>query len=311
MGTCAGYGTQVCYRKGMNTNLHGGAITLVGVESNEWQIEVLKNEVELGKFKAAVFDFDGTISLIREGWQQVMIPYFIEELHKAPMAEGEESISRCVRDFVDYLTGKQTIYQCIRLAEEIQARGGKAQDPLEYKREYHRRLMERIEYRIKGLKTGSIKPEDTVVPGSFELLGMLRKHGLVLYLASGTDENYVLEEAELLGVTKYFNGGIYGAKDQYKLFSKAMVIQNIIKTHELAGKELIGFGDGYVEIENIKSVDGFAVGVASDEVNKCGIDEWKRNRLTRAGADIIIPDYRQLNKIEGYIFPEEVISNAI
>jgi len=276
---------------------------LAGLESREWQIEVLKNKVELGKFKAAIFDFDGTISLIREGWQQVMIPYFIEELLKAPMAEDEASITRCVRDFVDFLTGKQTIYQCIRLAEEITARKGTPQDPLEYKKEYNRRLMERIEHRITGLREGSIEPEYMVVPGSFELLNMLNEHGLILYLASGTDENYVLEEAELLNVTKYFNGGIYGAKDQYKLFSKAMVIQNIIKTHRLAGKELIGFGDGYVEIENVKSVEGFAVGVATDEVNKCGINEWKRNRLMCAGADIIIPDYRQFNKIEEYIFP--------
>lgn len=280
---------------------------MTGSESKEWQIEILKTEVELGKFKAALFDFDGTISLIREGWQQVMIPYFIEELLKTPMAEDEESISSCVRDFVDFLTGKQTIYQCVRLTEEIRARGGKPEDPLVYKKEYHRRLMERIEYRIKGLREGSIKPADAVVPNSFELLGMLRGHGLVLYLASGTDENYVLEEAELLGVTEYFNGGIFGAKDQYKLFSKEMVIRNIIKTHELAGKELIGFGDGYVEIENIKSVDGFAVGVASDEVTRCGINEWKRNRLTRAGADIIIPDYRRIDKIEEYIFPGRVI----
>jgi phosphoglycolate phosphatase len=276
-------------------------------KNNEWQIEVLKNEVELGKFKAAVFDFDGTISLIREGWQQVMIPYFIEELLKTPNAEDKESITKCVRDFVDFLTGKQTIYQCIRLAEEVQARGGKPEDPPEYKKEYHRRLMERIEYRIRGLKEGTIKPEDSVVPGSFELLSMLRERGLVLYLASGTDENYVLEEAGLLGVTKYFNGGIFGAKDQYKLFSKAMVIQNIINTHNLAGKELIGFGDGYVEIENVKSVKGFAVGVASDEVNKSGIDEWKRNRISRAGADIIIPDYKQTNKIEEYIFSGKVV----
>lgn len=276
---------------------------LLNSECNNWHIEILQNNFELGKFKAAIFDFDGTISLIREGWQQVMIPYFTEELLDTPMAEDKESIERCVRDFVDLLTGKQTIYQCIRLAEEIAARQGKPKEPLEYKREYNRRLMERIKHRITGLQEGSIKPEDMVVPGSFELLGMLKKHGLTLYLASGTDESYVMEEAGLLNIAKYFDGGVYGAKDQYKLFSKAMVIQNIIETHKLAGKELIGFGDGYVEIENVKSVGGFAVGVATDEVNKCGINEWKRNRLISAGADIIIPDYRRLNEIEEYIFP--------
>ena len=29
-------------------------------------------------FKAAIFDFDGTLSLIREGWDNVMVPYFVE-----------------------------------------------------------------------------------------------------------------------------------------------------------------------------------------------------------------------------------------
>lgn len=279
---------------------------MIDMKCDEWQIEVLKNEFERGKFKAAIFDFDGTISLIREGWQQVMVPYFTEELMKAPLAKDKESISRHVRDFVDFLTGKQTIYQCIRLVEEIEALNGKPEDPLVYKKEYHRRLLKRIEHRIKGLREGTIRPEDAVVPGSFNLLSMLKEHGLVLYLASGTDEEYVIDEAELLGVAKYFDGGIFGAKDQYKLFSKAMVIQNIIASHKLCGEELIGFGDGFVEIENVKSVKGFAVGVASDEVRRRGINEWKRNRLIRAGADIIIPDYRRVDKIEEYIFPGEV-----
>ncbi len=267
-------------------------------------IEVIRTETARGRFKAGVLDFDGTVSLIREGWQQVMNPYFIEELMKTPgaVAEGAEKIGRVARDFIDFLTGKQTIYQCIRLAEEITARGGKAKDPFEYKGEYHRRLMERIEYRISGLKEGSLKAADLVVPGSFELLEMLGRNGVTLYLASGTDENYVIEEARLLGVAGYFNGGIHGARDQYKLFSKEMVIRNIIKSHNLAGSELIGFGDGYVEIENIKSVNGFAVGVASDETRRIGVDEWKRNRLIKAGADIIIPDFSRTDELEKYLF---------
>jgi phosphoglycolate phosphatase len=286
-------------------------LSLADLVLNDWRINVLKNDVEMGRFKAAVFDFDGTISLIREGWQQVMIPYFIEELMKTPRAEGEETIAECVSSFVDFLTGKQTIYQCIRLAEEIGARGGKAEDPLEYKREYHRRLMVRIRHRIDGLRNGSLKPEDVVVPGSFELLAMLRDRGLTLYLASGTDENYVLEEAGLLGVSDYFNGGIHGAQEQYNLFSKEMVIRNIITSHSLSGNELVGFGDGYVEIENVKSVGGFAVGVASDEVKKFGVNEWKMNRLSQAGADIIIPDYRRTDLLEKYIFNGEMMSDAV
>ena len=40
-----------------------------------FSIETIKEYSGRG-FKCALFDFDGTISLIREGWQKVMIPYF-------------------------------------------------------------------------------------------------------------------------------------------------------------------------------------------------------------------------------------------
>lgn len=269
-------------------------------------LEVIHKTVERGAFKSALFDFDGTISLIRQGWQQIMVPYFTEVLLDTPHAEEKVLIAQCAQEFIDLLTGKQTIYQCIRLAEEVQKRGGLPKDPLDYKEEYHRRLMERIHHRIVGLQEGKLLPEELVVPGSIEFLEDLRNRGLILYLASGTDEQYVLEEAELLGVSKYFNGGIHGARDEYQEFSKAKVIQQIIASHDLAGHELVGFGDGYVEIENVKSVQGFAVGVASDEEKRTGVDEWKRNRLIRAGADIIIPDFQKRPEILQYLFLEGV-----
>lgn len=266
-------------------------------------MEIIKNDVKRGNFKAVLFDFDGTISLIREGWQGVMIPYFIEVLLETPGAEDKDTVASCIRDFVDLLTGKQTIYQCIHLAKEVEVRGGKPEEPLVYKKEYHQRLMNRIEHRRKKLETGEAKPEEMVVPGSIECLQRLRDKDLKLYLASGTDESYVFEEAELLGITGFFNGGIYGAKDDYKLFSKAMIIQKILEDHRLQGIELAGFGDGYVEIENIKSANGLAVGVASDEARKTGIDEWKRDRLIKAGANAIIPDFTDTSEIMDYLFP--------
>src|SRR5512138_1881519 len=70
-----------------------------------------------------LFDFDGTLSLIREGWQGVMIPYFVEEVLQAPDHEAPEQVESVVRDFVERLTGKQTIYQCMQLADEVLKRG--------------------------------------------------------------------------------------------------------------------------------------------------------------------------------------------
>ena len=109
-----------------------------------------------------------------------------------------------------------------------------------------------------------------------------------MYLASGTDEFYMKEEARLLDVTKYFDGGVFGALDDYKSFSKAILIQRIISNAECRGDEFLGFGDGYVEIENVKQVGGVAVGAATDEPHCLEIDQWKRNRLAGVGADIIV-----------------------
>ena len=271
---------------------------------SDWNIEVINDYAGRGQFKSALFDFDGTISLIRQGWQEIMKPYFFSLLKGTPGAKDEtdDALMTCVHEFVDFNTGKQTIYQCISLAEEISKRGGKPEDPFAYKDEYHRRLLERIQYRLDGLRNGEIAPEDYVVPGSFELLEALVSRGQIMYLASGTDEQYVLEEAALLGVTGFFDGGIYGARKDYKTFSKKMIVNRIISEHGLSGTDLVGFGDGYVEIENVKSVGGFAVGVASNEETRSGVDEWKRERLIRAKADIIIPDFKETDKLLGYIF---------
>jgi len=267
-------------------------------------IEIVCDDIPRGHIRFALFDFDGTLSLIREGWQQVMVPMMVEVLlRETSTTETPEKLTRIVREFVDRLTGKQTIYQMIQLCEEIEKRGGKPRDPLDYKWEYLHRLWERIKHRVEGLKNGTIPPDEMLVPGSRDLLENLKRRGVRMYLASGTDEVYVLDEAAALKIDHYFEG-IHGAIDDYKRFSKAMVIQHIIETHSLSGKEFAGFGDGFVEIENTKAVGGIAVGVASDEVRKEGVNEWKRNRLIGAGADIIVPEFREQEKLVAYLFGE-------
>ena len=267
-------------------------------------MEIVKEGTKPGKLHSVVFDFDGTLSLIRKGWQEIMTPYFTEVLMDTPKAGSCEKEQECARDFIDLLTGKQTIYQCIRLDEEVVKRGGNSIDPLVYKNEYHRRLLEKIEYRRAGLGEGSIKPVEYLVPGSVDIIEMLLSHDVDIYLASGTDEHYVEQEVALLGLDIYFGDKVYGARDDYKLFSKAMVIKRIIKENGLHGSSLAGFGDGYVEIENIKEVEGIAIGVATNEETMIGIDEWKRERLIKAGADVIIPDFTGLADIEKYLFGE-------
>jgi phosphoglycolate phosphatase-like HAD superfamily hydrolase len=252
----------------------------------------------------ALFDFDGTLSLIREGWVDIMVPMMVEKL--LPFAkpnESEKEIEAYVREFVYQLTGKQTIYQMIQLASEIEAHGGVPLDPLEYKEEYHRRLLARIADRREGLAKGTLNAEDMLVPGAIEMLSALQNLGVQIYVASGTDEEYVFEEAHLLGIDKYADGKIYGARKDYWSFSKEMVIKRILEENSVDGSRLIAFGDGYVEIADCKAAGGISVGVASDEKNRSGKpDEWKRRRLIGAGADMIIPDFRETKQLLDYIW---------
>jgi phosphoglycolate phosphatase-like HAD superfamily hydrolase len=225
---------------------------------NNSNIEIINPKITRGKIKFAIFDFDGTISLIREGWQQIMIPMMVDILVQTPAHESRTEIEKIVRIYIANTTGKQTIYQMIRLTEEIEKRGGAPQEP----------------------------------------------HDVTCFLASGTDEKYVFDEAELLGVSKYF-ASIYGALDDYESFSKRMVIQKIIKDNQLSGPELVAFGDGYVEIEDTKAFGGIAVGIATNEAERQGIDEWKRERLISSGADIIMPEFRQYQTLIDYLMMEE------
>jgi phosphoglycolate phosphatase len=249
-----------------------------------------------------LFDFDGTLSLIRQGWPEVMVPMFVEAL---PHREGEteRELREMVLDDIMRLNGKQTIYQMIQLADRIRERGGEPREPLWYKHEYLRRLDRHIGAQTAGLAGGSIAPDDLLVHGARALLEHLRDLGLALYLASGTDEYAVKREAELLDITRYFDGHIYGAVDDYKTFSKKIVIDRILDRHGITGRRLLAFGDGYVEIENTKHAGGLAVAVASDETNNGSgrVDEWKRRRLLGVGADAVIPDFREAIPLVDYL----------
>jgi phosphoglycolate phosphatase-like HAD superfamily hydrolase len=268
------------------------------------EIEVLNAGVPRGRFRSVLFDFDGTLSLIREGWPQVMIPMMVEVLRATGTRETAEELTAAVEDFVMRLNGRQTIYQMMQLADEVRRRGGRPLEPLAYKHRYHDLLMERIRGRLAALGSGAAPAEEWTVPGSHALLEALRRRGLTLYLASGTDLKYVREEAALLGLPPYFGPHVYGALDEHQNFSKRMVIERILRDHGLRGEELLGFGDGFVEIEEIKRVGGVAVAVASDEVNRRGVNAWKRDRLVRAGADLVIPEYRRHERLLAWLFAE-------
>lgn len=255
-------------------------------------IEIVRTDFPRGGFRAGLFDFDGTLSLLRRNWQDVMIPMMVDILAETGTIESRDDLYQHVEEFVMRLNGRQTIYQMIQLADEVRRRGAEPLDPLAYKHRYHELLWREVGTRVESVRHGQVPQDDMMVPGSRELLSCLREAGLTLYLASGTDLTYVRDELQVLGLAEFFGEHVYGALDDYKSFSKAMIIERMIRDMNLPGASVLGFGDGFVEIEEVKKVGGLAIGVASNEVERQGINAWKRNRLLQAGADLIIGDYR-------------------
>jgi len=288
---------------------HNMVCAIRSILEDEWGMEIIKYPDQNTGFRYALFDFDGTLSLIREGWQDVMAPYFIEVLRQTPNAEDIKAIEETVTMFIDRLTGKQTIFQCIKLDEEVVRRGGPKTAPGVYKAEYLRRLDIHIKNRVEELRAGC-DPQKYLIPGSIKLLEQLKKEGYILYLASGTDEADVFEEAKLLGLERYFGAHIYGARDDMTVCSKDTVIKQMISENNLNGTEIVSFGDGYVEIELVAEIGGYSVGVATDEVRGKGVNRRKRERLLEAGAAVIIPDFSEAGTLINFL-SERRRANAV
>lgn len=268
------------------------------------EIKILNNRIETGKIKHVIFDFDGTISLLREGWESIMESMMIACIcgdHRPTL-----EIIQHVREYIDETTGIQTIIQMQGLVQMVKryrlVPSDKILDQWGYKRLYNERLLKRVRKRIQKIETKKNGIAKFTLTGAMDFCKRLFQRRLVMYLASGTDLEDVQNEAKLLQVDHYFKGGIYGAVGSIEVYSKALVIKNILKTHDLCGSELIVFGDGPVEIQNAKSNGAIAVGIASYEVNRKGWNQKKIKRLVNAGCDILIPDFSDGDRLIRYLF---------
>lgn len=275
----------------MSTTLPGTDIELI-------------NEIERGHIQHVLFDFDGTISRLREGWQGIMAPVCVEMIcgNTTPTPE----IIAEVDQMIDETTGIQTIFQMQRLEEMVRSHGlvpeNEVRTPVEYKKVYNDRLMEPVRARIAAMERGEKTVEDFTIRGARRFLDLISEKGVSMYVFSGTDRDDVRNEAKCLGVDQYFKE-IWGALPSVEEYSKEKIIREIITEHQLRGPQVLAIGDGPVELRNVKDAGGIALGICSDEKRGFGWDDSKRPRLLRAGADILVADFSEAEAIIGYLFP--------
>jgi rfaE bifunctional protein kinase chain/domain len=247
----------------------------------------------------AVFDHDGTLSTLRQGWDAVMRPMMVNAVtgwgrHDVDLATYQE-IGHAVAEMVDRTTGIQTIAQMGQLVELVKRFGivppDQRLDAAAYKAIYLAELAKVIEERVGQLTAGHLCEDDFRIKGSKRLLEELREREITMYLVSGTDQDAVVAEASAIGLAEFFGERIFGAQGNSSIDAKRVVLTRLVHGFGLRGNELVTFGDGPVEMRETRRVDGIAIGVCSDEVRRYGFNMAKRARLIRGGAMALIPDF--------------------
>ena len=242
-----------------------------------------------GPVRLAVFDFDGTLSLLREGWAGVMADIGLD-LHAG---RGRPTDRDTLEVEMLSLSGHPSSAQMQRLAEL--AGGG---DPDALLADFHRRLFDRVGGRITDLEAGRADPDRWCVPGSRRLLTEFQQRGVPLALVSGTDRPSVVRELGLLGLAPFFGDAVYAPAGPG--FSKRAVLAEL----GVSGPGLLGVGDGFAETVEVKRRGGRAVGVASQEAGVPGVNPVKRRLLAGWGADLIVADYADAEVLAGWVFGE-------
>lgn len=243
--------------------------------------------------RAAIFDFDGTISALRCGWEAVMEKVMLERLR--PSGLSEEELLRRIRAYIEESAGIQTIYQMEWLAEQVRTLcNAEPLDAWAYKDEYNAALLDMVNERIQRLETGRAQPEEFLIPGSMEYLRLLAARNVDVYIASGTDDVDLQREAELLGVRSMV-ARIQGAPHRQKNCSKEAVLRELANSGKYAGRELLVAGDGKVEIQLGHEKGAITVGLATQELHTDGgFHPKKLEKLRAAGADYLVPDFNAL-----------------
>jgi len=274
------------------------------------EIEIIHRWDEIPVIEYAIFDHDGTISTLREGWEAIMAPVMIKAILGDKYQDADESMFHKVKirvaEFIDKTTGIQTLVQMKGLVELIKEFGcvpaEEILDEFGYKQIYNDELLKMVKEREQKYKRGELSLHDLTMKNVIPFLQKLHNSGIKLYLASGTDVEDVASEARVLGYDHLFGGRIYGAVGDVSKEAKKIVLDRILDTiGASASAKVVTFGDGPVEIRETKKRGGMTVGVASNELRRYGLNESKRTRLIKAGADVVIPDFSQISQLLGLL----------
>ncbi len=256
-----------------------------------------------GRFRLVLMDFDGTISLLRSGWDDVMREVMLESITGG--VNAEPGVQAEVDQYIEQSAGLSALHQMQHLAAMVRRHGRVASvkmlDGHGYKAIFNTRLLARVGARIRKMESGEAVAEDMTVHGVIPFIRLLHARGMRLSILSGTDEDAVRHEAGLLGIVDYFEN-VWGGAPHKPHYTKAGILDEVLAECGGRREEVLVIGDGAIEIREAHARGCAAIGVAANDHTGRGWDESKCELLRAAGADWLIPDYRSTEQLVEQLF---------
>ncbi len=259
----------------------------------------------------AIFDHDGTISTLRQGWEPIMRAVAIEAIAGSYLSSLSlytlNKITSSVEDLIEKTTGVQTLIQMHHIVDLVRFYGIVAENEIfsaaKYKEIYNNKLLKVVSERTSLLSRGLLSVEDLTIKDAVNVVKKLHNAGVILYLASGTDQKDLMEEASILGYAPYFTGGIFGSLGNIENDPKKVVLEKIsdLLPKGVTPEDCYIFGDGPVEMREAAKRGFSRIGILSDEKVRFGSNMDKRNRLILGGAQALLPDFSWFNSLSNYM----------
>lgn len=216
-------------------------------------------DCEMTRVRCCVFDFDGTISLLRGCWRSVMYRYMV----------GCGVDGRDVERYIVESAGMATLDQMGWLVGVV---GG---DARVHRDMYVELMREEVHELLVG---GGGDVGRWLVPGVVRLLDGMVGGGIEMWVASGTEHVDLLNEVKLLGLAHYFDG-IEGARDGSCV--KDDVVSGVLDRYDCG--EVVVIGDGVIEMGVSRRYGCLGIGLVDG-----GGDAL---RLLGAGANVLVKDF--------------------
>jgi len=223
-------------------------------------LEIVK-DVKRGGFKVAVFDWDGTLSLIRAEWPRILSSLIAEIIagRLSPEDDPVEIIrddTKSVRAYLKETAGAPTLDQIKGYLERnnhLEHLKDKDLDRLSrtWLDEYNRRLNRFVEEEVVP-KAGD-NPEDYRVAGALKFVKKFREQGIKCYVLSGGNEKDLNDtDVPLLGFDGLFElvlGTDGTIERELGSYDKGVGLEWIMKREGIEDPgEVVVIGDGAAEI---------------------------------------------------------------